>query len=132
MATRVIGLAELRARFARIPVKVRVAAKVAIDHGADELIAFQRRLVSVDEGILIASIRKEPGRHELSVFIRAGGPTTTKAVRAGVDASYDYAMAIEFGTRKMHARPFFYPAYRASRKRIRGRITRAMKKAILS
>lgn len=132
MAARVIGLEELKARFARIPVKVRDAAKAAIDKGADELVAFQKRLVPIDTGALRDSIRKEPGRHELSVFIRAGGATTTKPVRTGVSASYDYALAVELGANKKPAQPFFYPAYRASRKRIRGRITRAMKKAFLS
>jgi hypothetical protein len=51
------------------------------------------------------------------------------AVKAG-DAKAFYARWVEFGTQKMQARPFFFPAYRALKKRVKSRINREMKKAI--
>jgi HK97 gp10 family phage protein len=41
-----------------------------------------------------------------------------------------YARFQEFGTVKMTANPFFYPAWRANRKRVKGAITRAVKRAV--
>jgi HK97 gp10 family phage protein len=58
------------------------------------------------------SIRVEQGRRPTRALVRAGGPKTTVG-------GYDYALANEFGTSKMSAQPFFWPTYRAERKRIR-------------
>lgn len=41
-----------------------------------------------------------------------------------------YARFHEFGTVKMAAQPFFFPVWRARRKRVRGRISRAISKSI--
>jgi len=83
-------------------------------------------------GRLRDSIRVEKGRGEMRVLVRAGGPTTTiggGASGGGVVArvrravfgggSYDYALAQEFGTQKMHAHPFFWSSYRARKDDIR-------------
>lgn len=113
--TKVEGLERLKKRFAKLPQKMRVEVRAAIDKSADELIAFQKRLVPVETGELRDSIEKRDGRHELSVEV----------------FSDDFkARWVEFGTVKMTARPFFYPAYRTLRRRIKGRISRAVKKAV--
>lgn len=44
--------------------------------------------------------------------------------------SHDYAKYQEFGTVKMPANPFFYPVWRARRRRVKVRISRAISKAI--
>jgi HK97 gp10 family phage protein len=49
-------------------------------------------------------------------------------VYAGNERAF-YARWVEFGTVKMVGRPFFFPAYRAVRRRVRGRLTRATRKA---
>lgn len=118
MATKVEGLERLKARFAKIPARMRAEVKVAIDKSAEELVAFQKRLVPVDDGDLRDSIRAELGRHELSVDVKAGSN----------DAFY--AAMVEFGTVRNSPQPFFFPPYRASRKRIRSRIGRAVSKAV--
>lgn len=64
-------------------------------------------------GDLIASIRKEKGKRPTIVRVAAGGPLTTER---GEKQPYDYARAVEFGTQKMPAEPFFFPAYRLKRK----------------
>lgn len=130
MTATVEGLDKLKAKFRGMPIKTQVAAKRALDTGADDLIAMQKRLVPVEEGDLRDSIRKEKGRTHLSVNVAAGGAKTTRAVRAGVKAFYDYALAQEFGTTEMPANPFFWPAYRIKRRAIRARISREIRKAL--
>jgi HK97 gp10 family phage protein len=75
------------------------------------------------------SIRVEPGRRPLQVFVRAGGPTTTKRGKLS-GRPYDYALANEFGTQKMAAQPFFWPTYRLLKKRIRAAMARRARLAI--
>jgi HK97 gp10 family phage protein len=116
---KVEGLAQLQRRLARLPPKIKAEVKPAIDKGADALVAMQKRLAPVDEGNLRDSIRKEDGRHELAVVVKAG-------------AGIPYETFVEFGTVNMPAQPFFWPAYRASRRSIRSRISRAVKKAVRS
>src|SRR5690606_25076602 len=41
-----------------------------------------------------------------------------------------YVRFVEFGTQNMAPHPFFYPSYRALRRRVKSRVTREMKKAI--
>jgi HK97 gp10 family phage protein len=65
------------------------------------------------------SIRVEQGRRPTRALVRAGGPKTTVH-------GYDYALANEFGTSKMSAQPFFWPTYRAERKRIRRELKAAV------
>lgn len=118
MASRVEGLDSLKRRWGKIPARMKVAVKDAIDKSAEELVSMQRRLVPVDDGDLRDSIRVEPGRHELSVDVKAG------------DKKAFYAAMVEFGTLNASPQPFFFPPYRALRRRIRGRITRALRKAV--
>jgi HK97 gp10 family phage protein len=124
------GLARLNRRLAAIPKSVRQAVQPALAKGAQEIMAAQEALAPVDDGTLRRSIRTEPGRHELAITITAGGPTTTRPVREGSTASYDYALANEHGTADMAAQPFFFPGYRLARKKAQARIKRAMGKAV--
>jgi len=72
---------------------------------------------------LQASIRVEEGRHPLRKLVKAGGPRTTKD-------GYDYSLAIEFGTQKAPAEPFFWPTYRARKKKIRSELDKRARAAI--
>lgn len=118
MATRIEGLDRFKRRLAAIPARMRAEVKAALDANADELVEAQRGLVPVDDGVLRDSIRKEDGRHELAVEVKAGGG---KAF---------YAHFVEFGTQATPARPFFFGPYRARRRRFKNRVARAMRKAI--
>lgn len=62
---------------------------------------------------------------------RSSGTRARDRYRSGYFDS-DNARYQEFGTSKMRANPFFFPAYRALRRRIRSRITREISKAIRS
>lgn len=47
-----------------------------------------------------------------------------------VEAKDEAAAPLEFGTRKMDAQPFFFPAYRLNKRRFNGRLRRAIRAAI--
>jgi hypothetical protein len=91
------------------------------------------------------SIRVEPGKDDLTWRVVAGGPLTTKKVRAGVrDADFraaasaaaakgdavhkgefDYARQVEF-----KQDPVIFPLYRARKKAIKRRVGAAGRKAV--
>lgn len=116
------GLAALEKKLRAIPKATRVEVRRVLDVSADEMVALASTLVAQDEGVLKSTIRKHEGKNELSVVVRAGGDATT-------ENGYDRALAIEHGTSKMPEQPFFWPAYRAIKKRAKGRATRAIRKA---
>lgn len=116
-------------KLAALPKAVRDEVVPALRAGGDEINDLQRRFVPVEDGELRGTIRNTVNAAELKVTIEAGGAATTKPVRDGADASYDYSMAAEFGRRGQPAQPFFYPGYRLGKKRAKARISRAMNKA---
>jgi hypothetical protein len=94
------------------------------------MVSLARSFVPVEDGTLRDSIRRsEPGERG-EVLVEAGGPTTTRPVRNGSTATFDYALGQEYGTQKSNARPYFWPSYRLTRKRLRARASRALNKAI--
>jgi len=123
-------LASLLRAFKKVPRAVRRAVEPALDKGADDLVRTAKSLAPVDDGDLQASIRKEPGRHSLERIVAAGGEATTRPVRSGVNATFDYALAVEYGTREQPAQPYFWPAYALRKKSIKRRTDRAISKAI--
>ncbi|MBN9335378.1 HK97-gp10 family putative phage morphogenesis protein [Devosia sp.] len=123
-------MARIRRRLMAIPDAIRAAMQPALDKSADEMVGMMKGLAPRDEGDLQASIQKEAGPHDLSRRIVAGGERTTRPVRDGADAEYDYALAQELGTKEMPANPFFRPVVRSSRKKVRNRLKRAAAKAV--
>lgn len=73
-------------------------------------------------GNLKASVRKEEGSNEVEWIVEAGGPLTTKNIRDGASAEYDYALAEEFGNSHQPAYPFFYGTARARAQRVHDRV----------
>ncbi len=80
-------------------------------------------------GDLAASIHKEePGKVPTIVRVMVGGASTTR--QGGGGKSYDYARAVEFGTVKMAAEPFFFPTFRLMRKTMRTSMRSKISKTI--
>lgn len=105
----------------------------SLRQSAIELTADQRALVPVDEGDLRASIGWSEGGVLTADERKKAGPRLRPGdigvlVFVGGNKAY-YAHMIEFGTVKMTARPFFFPPYRALRRRIRNRARRAARAA---
>lgn len=120
----------LRARLAKIPIEVRAAAATEALLQAQALGQAIQRAAPIDEGALKESVRVESGRHGDRFYVKAGGQKTTRRVRKGQSATYDYANAVEFGTKKKPPRPFFYPTYRASKASIKSGMTATIRKAV--
>lgn len=136
------GLAQFQRRWRDIPRKVREAAKEALEAGAQELVDDMKAVVPVDRGLLRDSIGWTWGdapEGALTLGTVSGNEYATLRItiyagRSGnnlYDKGY-YARFVEFGTVNSAARPFFYPVYRARKRRVKSRVTRAITKAIKS
>lgn len=123
--TTAASLARLHKRLARVPIAVRAAAAAQALIEANNLAIAHRRAAPKDDGVLQSSIRVEQGRGGDRFYVKAGGLKTTKPVREGAAAQYDYVFASEFGTAHQPARSWFYPTYRTRRKKMRRNIEQA-------
>lgn len=131
MTVKVDRRLQLAKKLAALPNVVKDEIRRALQASAEEVVALAKSLVPRDQGDLYDSIDWKWG---------AGTPVGTVAlarrqlgdlsvtVFAGDDKAF-YARFVEFGTVKMKAEPFFFPAYRAVRKRAKSRISRATTKA---
>ena len=132
------GLDKLNARWGAIPGKVRAAVSDEMEKIAQEVVRDMRRGAPKDSGELVRSIDWTWGdvpKGTLTIGTVGGSEygslrITIYAGGKNGDGDAFYARFQEFGTVKMPANPFFYPVWRARRRSIKGRITRAINKAI--
>ena len=149
MATKIEGADKLKRKMQAFPQLAREQIAKALEQSAEEIVRMAKSLAPVDDGdlqrsigwtwgdapkgsITIGTVRQEgKGAGNLAITIYAG------------NSEAFYARWVEFGTSPhvnggrfagtanpgIRAQPFFYPAYRAMRKRVRGRTTRAIRKA---
>lgn len=138
------GLDRLRWKLTRkIPRAVEQAAVQTMEAGATEIVRLMKSLAPVDEGelrdsigwtwgaapagaMVLARSKVAGGKGRKQITIYAGNARTM----VGSRNQFQLARLQEFGTQAMAANPFFFPAYRALRKRVRGRVTRGIRKAI--
>ncbi|MFC0243675.1 HK97-gp10 family putative phage morphogenesis protein [Rhodopseudomonas telluris] len=105
-----------------LPYKYRRELARAIKEEADGLAAAIKERAPRKSGALAGTVKVRRKRNELDLEVAAGGDGTVKEVRSGSGEDYDYALAIEFGTSKMQAQPFFYNTARELMPAIRERI----------
>lgn len=125
-------------KLTRIPEAMREKIRVAMAAEADEIVELMKRLVPVEPGKpdLRDSIGWRWGarapRGSASVGqVRAPsefGSTLTLTIYAANNQTF-YGTFVEFGTRKMAARPFFFPSYRARRKEAKAAMRAAVRAA---
>ena len=127
-------LRRLRKRFDLVPDQMKDAARKAINETAEAMVTEMRRAIDSRHGNLAASVQSKDvsPEHAIRVRITAGGPMTTRKVREGSEATYDYARAIEYGTQKAPPEPFFRPTRDRHVKRLRFRLRASIKKALAS
>ncbi len=147
MATSVKGLKELNEKLRRMPIAAKETARASVMQGATDLVNLQRQLVPVDKGDLRESIVATPPGGTTPPYSQPGGSKTAGPLQAIVTAgntNVRYAHLVEFGVAPhvngglfqgsqnpgAPAQPYFWPAYRALRTRIRSRISRNINKAI--
>jgi HK97 gp10 family phage protein len=142
-------------RLANIKGPIRAKIREALAQNGSEITGQMKAVVPKDSGALAASIKAVFGTYVVGKNVRAlgnkggeGDPDLTLNLVAG-DAEAWYAGLVEVGTKSprtvnnyfgnpgqkvtvgpMPARPFFFPVYRANKKRAKGRVTRAMKAGI--
>jgi HK97 gp10 family phage protein len=143
---RVEGIDRLNRKLARLPAAVQRRIRQAMEQGADEIVAMMKSLVAKDSGDLARSIGwtwgKAPKGALTVARVTQTGTENTLTIYAG-NAEAFYARFVEFGTAAhtagglyagatipaIPASPFFYVSFRANRRRVKGRITRAINKA---
>lgn len=130
------GIPEVQAMFRRKAAKVAAAAKAQARSQGDQVASAMRYLAPREQGELIRSIRVEDAasietskgaRGFIGVVVKAGDETTIVTNHTG--ARFQNAKLQENGTKNMPASPYFNPAWRSNRSRVRSAITRAVRKA---
>jgi len=140
------GLSRLQRKLKALPKAAEVEISKAMEQSAEEIVKLAKSLAPVDDGDLQMSISwtwgEAPKGSMVLGKVKAKGGSAGKlqiTVFAGGGDAF-YARFVEFGTSphlnaglfagSQHpgtaAQPFFYPAYRALRKRAKGRVTRSI------
>ncbi|QWY83300.1 putative tail component protein [Rhizobium phage RHph_X2_25] len=151
MTAKVAGLDRLNRKLALLPIVAQRKIRDAMSDGAGEIVSMMKSLVAVDSGDLKDSIAWTWGaapKGALTIAtvrgrgVRSTGSENTITIYAG-NAEAFYARFVEFGTAAhtaggmfegatipaIPASPFFYVSWRANRKRVKSKITRAVNKA---
>lgn len=145
--SRMANRERLLAKMAALPAQVRSQLKQALAQNADELVEFQKRLAPVDSGDLRDSIVQTwggaaPKYASLKGEAGDGDPDLSVTISAG-NSKVRYAHLVEFPTAphinagkfkgSQHpgtlGSPFFFPPYRALKRKMKSRLTRNAKKA---
>ena len=123
-----------------IPKRVEDATRLAMEKGAEELVGMMQRLAPFQD--IRDSIKWKWGSAPKGAFtLDKVEASEGSGLKITVYATDYRARWFEFGTSERFQKsgkstgvlpqhPFFFPSYRAMRKRIKSRVTREMKKAI--
>lgn len=128
-------LERLKRRLEAIPKAVRDATQPALAKAGQELVAAMKTLAepSRDTGELIDSITLTTAGNRTPPYSEPGGsrvvPENAVLITAG-NTKVRYAHLVEYGTSHSKAEPFFWPAYRLLRKKLKSSIKRAQRKAV--
>jgi HK97 gp10 family phage protein len=123
------GDEELQRYFKDISFKVKRELVTVIKAQADDLAAAIKAEAPVKTGRLRDSVAVRRGRNTLELIVTAGGDSTTVSER-GAGGAYDYSLAIEYGTSRQPAQPFFWRVYRQKRPEIERAISDAVEQAL--
>lgn len=129
------GLAELRRRWSAVPAKVREAVKDELEGIATSLVADMQRVARRGATLkLVNSIGWTWGAAPKGTMVvgtvgASEGSRLRITIYAGGGDAF-YARFQEFGTVKMAANPFFFPVWRARRRSVKSKISRAISKAV--
>lgn len=156
--TRILGKIAFERKLARMPERVKAAARKAMESAADDVVRLAQSLVPVEEGTLRDSIgwtwgRPPNGAMTLGkVLTSLIGAEMTLTIYAGSNEAFQ-ARWVEFGTAphslaagadvvrntrqsslRQHkgaaAKPYFYPAYRANKRPALRKIAGAVRKEV--
>ncbi len=131
---KVKGMASLERRMAAIPKALRANVRYAMEDQADKVTEDMWQLAPYRSGVLSSSIGwtwgdAPAGSMSIGKVGKKEYGTMRITIHAGGGDAF-YARFHEFGTKDMPAHPFFYPVWRARRKRVKSAIARAINKTI--
>lgn len=112
---------------------VRRHVQPALVKGAEEIADMAEALAPEDTGDLKTSIMVTAPGGTTPPYSHPGGSRKIDELEAAVtvgSTDVRYAHLVEYGTAKAPAQPFFWISVRSTRKRVTGRIKRAISKAI--
>lgn len=122
-----------RAKFRRLPASVRKNVEAALEQNAEELTqAIKRRapVQKINGGELRDTVRWAKGAAKSKTRDQGADPDLTVRVTEGDAKKGFYAGMVEFGTVNSAPQPHFFPTWRAMKRRLKGRLSRAVNKAI--
>ena len=134
MTVKILNRARLERKLRALPQAAKREIRAALEASAEEIVALAKSLVPEVSGDLRESIGWTWGRAPKAsmtlgrVAADSLGADLTITIYSGNSEAF-YARWVEFGTQKAAAQPYFYPAYRALRRRARSRTSRAVNKA---
>ncbi|WP_353641966.1 HK97-gp10 family putative phage morphogenesis protein [Mesorhizobium sp. WSM2239] len=120
-------------RLNAIPKAVRKAVQPALVQSGNELAQRMKALAPEDTGALKDSITATRPGQSTPPYSQPGGSriaAENKVLVTAGNTDVRYPHLVEYGTAHAAAQPFFWPAFRLSRKKIANRIKRAVKKAV--
>jgi HK97 gp10 family phage protein len=126
-------LARLQRRLEAIPVKVKAAVQPALIKSGEELVSRVQALAPENTGALKDSITATAPGQATPPYSQPGGSkiaAENQVVVTAGNTDVRYPHFVEYGTAAAPAQPFFWPAYRLTKKRITNRIKRAISKAV--
>lgn len=126
-------LDRLNRRMKAIPQAVRQAVVPALTTSGNELVSRMKALAPERTGDLKESIEATPPGQSTPPYSQPGGSRVAGELEVVVTAGNSgvrYPHLVEYGTADTAAQPFFWPAFRLTRKRAAGRIKRAITKAV--
>lgn len=127
MSRFLIGREKLMRKLKTIAPELRAELSKAVQQGANEIADMQRRVAPQDEGDLKRSIRVHRGKWR---DLPGDGDLTAHVVAGEGLPDGGYASYVEFGKSGQPGANFFFGPYRALRKRVRSRMSRAGRAAI--
>jgi len=146
MAGKIQGLDRLNRKLRALPAVAQRRIRQAMEQGADEIVTMMKSLCPADSGDLRNSIawtwgQAPKGALTLAKVTQTGGENTLTVYAGNAEAFY--ARWVEFGTAPhsagglfagstipaVPASPFFFVSFRANRRKVKSRITRAINKA---
>lgn len=126
-------LRRLSKRLEAIPVAVRAAVVPALVQSGKEMAARMKLLAPEDTGALADSIVITAPGQSTPPYSQPGGSRVAEKNQVLVtvgNSDVRYPHLVEYGTANAPAHPFFWPAFRLTRKRAANRIKRAIRKAV--
>lgn len=149
MPSKITGRDRLRFVLTKLPKEQRRQLRTAILAGADDIAAMQRRLAPFRTGELRKSIVVTPADRDIPRYATLKSSRTVKdpelaAIISSGNSKVRYAHLVEFGTAPHEnegrfpgtlnpgapPQPFFYPGFRAMKRRVQNKINRTARKAI--